>query len=188
MYLDCKGLVTTGVGNLIDPVGAAMGLPWIHIANLGQKANRAEIAAEWNKMKSDQTLARKGYQACGRIASLMLNDDGIDALVEKRLVANEKFLKVTFRDWDEWPADAQLAVLSMAWAMGAGFTHVFKHLTVACLAHNWSAAADPRMCNINSTGNPGVIPRNKADCALFASAADVVATGKDPSLIYGFVS
>ena len=27
MYLDVKGLVTTGVGNLIDSVGAAQALP-----------------------------------------------------------------------------------------------------------------------------------------------------------------
>src|SRR5580704_1499007 len=33
MYLDVKGLVTIGVGNLIDPLPAAVGLPFVHRAD-----------------------------------------------------------------------------------------------------------------------------------------------------------
>jgi GH24 family phage-related lysozyme (muramidase) len=36
MYLDVKGLVTVGIGNLVDPVGVAQALPF----RFGSGANR----------------------------------------------------------------------------------------------------------------------------------------------------
>src|SRR5207244_2818316 len=44
MYLDIKGLVKTGVGNLIDPVGLALKLPFVHKAD-GSPASEVEIRA-----------------------------------------------------------------------------------------------------------------------------------------------
>lgn len=44
MYLDVKNLVTTGMGNLIDPIGAASSLPWVHKSD-GSPASPEEIAA-----------------------------------------------------------------------------------------------------------------------------------------------
>jgi hypothetical protein len=51
---------------------------------------------------------------------LELSDDAIDSLIIDRLTKNESFLKRQpwFQDFDTWPADAQLGLLSMAWAMG----------------------------------------------------------------------
>jgi GH24 family phage-related lysozyme (muramidase) len=54
MYLDVKGLVTIGVGNLIDPMSLAVALPFRLKAKpgaVGRLATRAEIEAEWKLIK-----------------------------------------------------------------------------------------------------------------------------------------
>src|SRR5713226_1332348 len=58
MYLDIKGLVTVGVGNLVDPVGLAQALPFRFknkpgIASPGAPATADQIAAEWQKLKNN---------------------------------------------------------------------------------------------------------------------------------------
>lgn len=182
MYLDIKGLVTVGVGNLVDPVGAATSLPFTFknkpgAAKAGQAASSTEIAAEWKKLKDDQSLAKKGHRHCEPITDLELTDAAIDALIERRLTQNETFLKKHFKDFDTWPADAQMGVLSMAWAAGPGFYNTFKNFSAACLALDFDKAATE--CRLSETGNPGVIPRNRADKLLFENAAAVLAGEAD---------
>ena len=183
MYLDIKGLVTTGVGNLIDPVGAAMCLPFVHRSDMSL-ASPSEIAAEWSSIKHHVELAKQGHRSASKFCKLMLTDDSIDVLVRQKLLANEKYLRRRFAEWDEWSADAQLAVLSMAWAMGAGFTRVFKTFTKNCETQHWADAS--ANCSINSKGNPGVIPRNAADRALLLAAQSVKDNDEDPEPLYGF--
>ncbi len=180
MYLDVKGLVTIGVGNLIDPQSAALGLPFVHKAG-GATASRAEIAAEWSSIKANVSLATKGYRACEPLTTLALTDDAIDNLVVQRLVQNEGLLREAFSGWDSWPADAQLGVLSMAWAMGAGFPNSWPKFSGACKAGDFAAAA--LNCRMIEAGNPGVRPRNDADVKLFQNAATVVAGGLDLSAL-----
>ena len=50
MYLDVLGLVTTGMGNLIDPMSTALGLPWVD--ETGTQGSQNDIAAEWRAVKS----------------------------------------------------------------------------------------------------------------------------------------
>jgi GH24 family phage-related lysozyme (muramidase) len=182
MYLDVKGLVTVGVGNLIDPVSLAMSLPFIN-KNSKAKASGSEIAAEWKLLKSNTELAKKGHRACEALTNLRLTEEGIASLIESRLVANEKYLvEHFFREFDQWPADAQLAALSMAWALGAGFPKSWPRLTAAIVDGKWSAAA--LSCRMSEKGNPGVKPRNDANQVLLNNAANVVALGLEPSVLY----
>jgi GH24 family phage-related lysozyme (muramidase) len=182
MYLDVKGLVTIGVGNLIDPLPAAVGLPFVHRAD-ESPASRDEIAAEWTAIKSNTSLAQKGYLACKTVTRLGLTDASIDDLVRGRLDQDEVFLKQSFSGWDAWPADGQLGVLSMAWAMGAAFPATWPKFTAACKAGDWSGAA--ANCHMNEAGNPGVKPRNAANVILFNNAFNAGSSGSDvSSLIY----
>ncbi len=182
MYLDVKGLVTIGVGNLIDPLSAALGLPFVHRVD-GSPASRDEIGAEWTALKDNSSLAQKGHLACKPLTKLVLTDPAIDDLVRGRLDQNEVLLRQPFPDWDSWPADAQLGVLSMAWAMGAGFPAEWPKFTTACKARDWPGAS--ANCHISEVGNPGVKPRNDADVLLFNNANDVAKGGLDAStLIY----
>jgi GH24 family phage-related lysozyme (muramidase) len=170
MYLDVKTLVTVGMGNRVDPVEDALALPFIHKADQAP-VSKGEIRAEWQILKSRPQLAVRGYRAYEEITNLRLSDAAMDDLVYRKLEANEAILKGTFPDWHSWPADAQLGVLSMAWALGAGFTEHWPRFTAAADAQDWSTAAAE--CKISDVGNAGVKPRNLADAVLFGNAAAV---------------
>ena len=121
MYADRAELITIGLGCLIDPLPLALGLPFRDSA--GRVATRAEIQAEWLRLKA-MTLGRWHWrvQATRAGLKLRLDEATIDNLARTRLDAAEAYLRKTLPEWDEWPAEAQLATLSMAWAAGAGFT------------------------------------------------------------------
>jgi GH24 family phage-related lysozyme (muramidase) len=167
MYQDILGLVTVGLGCLIDPSPMAQGLPWVRISD-GKPATPNEIDAEWRKIKMAKGLAKQGHLAAKRIASLKLLDAGIDTLARGRLMKNDAYLAHVFPDFQQWPADAQLATHSMAWAMGAGFVWKFPYWTAAAKIQGWAACA--QRCLMRTTGNPGLVPRNHANVKLFKSA------------------
>jgi hypothetical protein len=180
MYLDVLGLVTVGVGNLVDPVALAQALPFRFknkpgITAPGSGATPNQIAAEWQTLKNDTSLATRGFTACEPITQLELTDDAIDSLILGRLSNNEGFLKRQqwFQDFDSWPADAQLGLLSMAWAMGPGGPGAFPNFRAACQKLDFNTAAAE--CKMNEAGNPGLVPRNQANFTLFSNAALVLA-------------
>jgi GH24 family phage-related lysozyme (muramidase) len=180
MYLDVKGLVTVGVGNLVDPVTEAQALPFRFknnpgIAAPGSTASPAQIAAEWQTLKSNTSLMTKGHTACEPITQLELSDDSIDSLILDRLSKNESFLKRQqwFQAFDTWPADAQLGLLSMAWAMGPAGPGTFPSFRAACQRMDFATAAAE--CKMNEAGNPGLVPRNQANFILFSNATIVIA-------------
>lgn len=180
MYLDIKGLVTTGMGNLIDPIGAALGLPWKRPD--GSLASQDEIRAAWNLVKSRIDLAPKYGTAFAGLTRLRLDKDGIEQLIARKLRENEAYLRRRFRGYDRWPADAQLGLHSMAWAMGPGFHFPAFDAAVNREPPDFLAAATAS--HMNETGNAGLIPRNRANVVLFTNAARVLESGADPSALY----
>ena len=182
MYLDIKGLVTVGIGNLIDPVSSASALPFVHNTD-NSPASQSEIQAEWTKVKNNAALAQQGYKAAAPpFTTLHLTDAAISQLVTNQLNAVQTTLKQTFTAFENWPADAQLGVLSMAWALGAGFASTWPLFKSACLSQNWSAAA--QNCQISTAGNAGVGPRNTADVLLFNNAQAVATQKLDYSVLH----
>jgi len=180
MYLDIKGLVTVAVGNLVDPVELAQALSFRFkdkpgIDAPGSPATPDQIAAEWQTLKNNPNLAREGFKACEPITELELSDDSIDSLILDRLTRNESFLKRQqwFQDFDTWPADAQLGLLSMAWAMGPAGPEGFPKFRAACQNLDFNGAAAE--CKMHEAGNPGLVPRNQANFTLFSNAAVVLA-------------
>lgn len=178
LYLDVKGLVTTAIGNLVDPVEGALSLPFLKTD--GTPASRDEIAADWTRVKQDTELAHLGYRAAASVAKLRLAPEGVDLAVARKLTEMDGHLATRFPDYAAWPADAQLATLSMSWACGPGFH--FPQLETALRAADFTAAA--ATCTINETGNPGVKPRNVANRALYLNAAGVVTRTLDLDQLY----
>ncbi len=167
MYLDILGLVSCGVGILIDPIELAVRLPWKK--QDGSPATEHEISEAWQRLKSRQELARRHVSHAFAVTGLLLSDEDIDTVVAKKLAQNAEFVRERhFPELATFPADAQLAIMSMAWAMGPGFPGKFPHFTKAVLSGNWAGAqAD---CTIREEGNPGVVPRNRANRICFANA------------------
>jgi GH24 family phage-related lysozyme (muramidase) len=164
LYLDVKGLVTTGLGCLVDPVGLALALPWERAD--GTPADGAEVVADWHRVKAlPPGLVFSRYVSS---AALYLSNEAIDDLARSRLQQDADRLAFCFFDLATYPAPAQRALLSMAWAMGPGFPVTWPHFSAAVRARNWALAS--ASCEIDSDGNPGVVPRNKANAALFLAA------------------
>lgn len=169
MYLDIKGLVTCGIGCLIDPMDAALPLPWLRKAD-GKPASQAEIMAEWQHMKAQTSLSHRGADEAGRVATLVLSDAMVDAIAQRKLESNHETLRRRFPDLNDWPTDAQVAIHLMAWAMGPGFPRTWPRFSSACDRRDWIGAAAE--AHIPDTGNAGLVPRNAEVRRLLLSAAN----------------
>jgi GH24 family phage-related lysozyme (muramidase) len=180
MYADVKNLVTTGMGNLIDPIGAALSLPWVN--SDGSPASQQQISDAWNAVKARSDLTQKGGKAYKSITTIRLTDEGIDQLIQRRLKSNESTLRSNYPGYDSWPADAQMAVLSMAWAMGPAFKFGTFKKQVNGDPPDFAAAATSS--HMNDAGNPGLVPRNAANKKLFENAAAVLKNKADPDKLY----
>lgn len=170
LYQDTKGLVTTSVGILCDSVQACQAMTWTR--RDGSTASPVEVAAEFHRVKAlPPALVWTRYQSP---VGLHLGPDELERVVLERLDADAVELARTFPAFASYPPPAQQALLSMAWAMGAGFPRTWPHLAASVRAEDWAACA--ANCEINAVGNPGVIPRSRAQQQLFLAAA-----GWDPT-------
>lgn len=180
LYLDTHvpPLVTTGLGNMVDPVDMALGLPWT-VGTNGPLATQAQIRSEWQQVKSAVYLSRRGAGAAEELTTLRLSDASIDDLCAEKLDEFETILKrhAAFAAMDDWPADAQLGLMSMAWAMGPDFGAKWPHFSAAAAVADFEAMSIG--CAMN--GSPPPAPRNAATKLAFFYAARVVSTGADPS-------
>lgn len=182
MYLDVAGFVTIGVGNKIDPINLALNLPFEYADQPGSQASQEDITAAWNTVKSRTDLRLSS--AFKEVTNLRLTQAAIRSLIDTRLRENENTLKKTLSEFDKFPADAQLGLLSMAWALGPLFINngIWPKFRAACLNQDWDTAAAE--CRMKSTNNPGIEPRNDADKTLFSNAARVQELGYAPEVLY----
>jgi hypothetical protein len=189
MYLDVKRLITTGIGNLIDPIDAAVRVRGWKID--GRPATEREVREDWMALRAENDrrirfgeipLHRQHWKFAARYTRVRLDDAGIAELVIGKLRNNAAHLRAKhFPQWDSWPADAQLAVLSMAWACGPDFPlpkpngSGFVNFAKYAKEQNWTSCV--AACRIKEEGNPGVVPRNAANRHCFMNAAFVKTLG-----------
>jgi hypothetical protein len=178
MYLDVKSLVSTGVGNLLDaddpdhfgsnpkPVPETFTLGWFDKTTL-VPAGQGEIEQEYRTVKFSGT-ALAPLPAKEAVTRLRIADQSIDDLVGSKLAGFEAALRAraAFAALESWPADGQLGLFSMAWAMGPLFR--FPKFESAAAQGLWLTMAHE--CTMSEAGNPGVIPRNVRDGLLFTLA------------------
>ncbi|KAB1984181.1 peptidoglycan-binding domain-containing protein [Streptomyces triticiradicis] len=191
MYLDQKGWVSTGIGNKLDETAQANSAPteaererslaearelrWL-VNGDGQEATADQVAADWDVVKGHLELAPQGHNAFRPLTSLHLDNDEIDRAVFAKLDQMESTLLSgpEFSDFADWPANAQLATLSMCWALGPTL-HGFPKFRLAVADHDWNTAAD--QCHF--TPDEGTIQiRNKLDRHHFLLAQVVADQGQ----------
>jgi len=167
---------------LIDPIENALALDW----RIGERqAELTEVRDDWRTVKA---IGKNNRTAASQAAltSIRLTDEAVDALLWRRLDANAYWLSArTFPDFATFPADAQLGILSVAWAVGCDFMHTKPPrplLIDAIRAHDWSAAKVH--ARLSEAGNPGVADRNRQQERCFDNAAIVAAHGLDPSILH----
>jgi GH24 family phage-related lysozyme (muramidase) len=179
MYLDVKGLVTIGIGNLIDPVDQALKLEF-GTKGGGSPVGSGEVIAEWNTVKARKDLVNQGSPAFNAITRLQLTDRGITTMVNSAAQAIETYITTNasaqkfYANFKNWPADAQLGFLGVAWG-GIPLPQFGWHkFPVACQNEDWDTAA--KECTITSAIAAG---RNEAHKLMFSNAAAVKSNG-DP--------
>src|SRR5262245_3042940 len=91
MYLDVKGLVTIGIGNLIDLVNQALKLEF-GTKGSGTPVGSSEVITEWNTVKARTDLMNKGSAAFDAITRLQLTDKGITTMVNSAAQAIETYI------------------------------------------------------------------------------------------------
>jgi peptidoglycan hydrolase-like protein with peptidoglycan-binding domain len=182
MYTDNKGYVTTGTGNLIDPIGSALGLAWKQPD--GSLASQQEIANAWNTVKAAWPAVQS--YASQSLTSLRLDSTGMAELIARQLKANHDVLRTQFPGYVNWPADGQLGIHSISWAWGSRFADVWDRMggwgTQFKAALNqpkpdFLKAADimTAASQHEETINSGIIPRDADQRVLFKNAADAQA-------------
>ncbi len=179
MYLDVKGLVTVGVGHLIDPVHMALKLEFGPKGG-GGPVSAAEVTAEWQKIKARKDIVNKGGEAFGAITSLVLTDKGIKKMVLDDANAIENYIKTNgsaqkfYADFNNWPADAQLGFMGVAWG-GIPIPQFGWHkFPEACRVADWDTAAiESKISSAIAAG------RNEAHKLMFMNAAAAKANGDD---------
>jgi GH24 family phage-related lysozyme (muramidase) len=203
LYIDSRGLVTAGVGNLLDATPRVP--PWAPALELfwrlpdGRVATDAEVVAQWRTLKSyavpERTVAewrnRHGdkplpLQLRGgatkemqSITTIRLSPAAVEALVRKRLFEMAGTIRAQFSTWDSWPADAQCGLLSVAWARGpSGFATAFPRMTAALRIRDWEGAA--RECELRG----GYEDRDAANRRCFLAAARCDREGLDPEIMH----
>lgn len=87
------------------------------------------------------------------------------------LDSNEPKLLKRYSSLGAWPADAQLALHLMAWAVGSGFSNPAFRAAVGQLVPDFRAAS--LTCAIPDRGHLGIISLNGFNRQLFANAAAV---------------
>jgi len=125
LYADIKGLVTTGIGNLADPIGLALAMPW---KIDGRTASQAEIATAWNAVKSAFNAASTPPKAdwYAHLTNIRLDDGYIRTLVTQTLKANDAMLARRTRATQTGPLmrSSRFIRWRTQWAWGAFFPAV----------------------------------------------------------------
>lgn len=188
LYQDVLGLVSVGVGILCDPMGLALRLPFVHLD--GTPATTTDIAAEWARIKNLGTgtheqgnpAARGGHLFAKRHTTLRLTEEGLRLTLEGKLHQNDVYLRGRFPAFEEWPADAQMAIHSLAWGCGPAFR--FPKLEAALKAKDFRTASGEVRMVANGVELNGLKPRNAANRALLINAAYVDKLSLNPDKLW----
>lgn len=194
-YTDAHGLITTGMGNLIDSVqpgqvlnqggggnvgagtGVPAGSPTPTAQALALPWQGGDISADWAALKAAwpgvSSVASKG------ITSARLPKEAVDQLVQGKMAGNEKDLVTHLPGYADAPADAQLAAHSMSWAMGTGFAQTWTNFRNAFANKDYVTAA-----NESNMKGVGIDMRNKANKLLLLNAANVTKKNLDKDRLY----
>ena len=140
MYLNTVGKVTVGVGNMLKKPSSAISLRFILEAT-GEKASDKSIEDEF-ELVSNQEAAHpaKFYK---EFTQLVLSDHEINQLLDMRLDKFESKLRMDFPKYDDYPEDAKLGLIDMAFNLGnKRLVKKFSTFTNAARKSDWLTCAN----------------------------------------------
>jgi len=139
MYLDTRGLVTVGVGEMLPDVARAQSLPFVDSS--GQPATPDAILADFKRVSD---LAPAHSPDFYRVpTSLVLPPDAIDTLLMNRVTDFDGQLSERFPAYASFPDPAKLGLLDMIYNLGAAkLFDTFHHFMSSVDNQDWLGAAD----------------------------------------------
>lgn len=193
MYCDSVGKVTTGMGNLLKPISMALELPW-KVRATGAKATPEQITEDYNTCLTyyAEVTARDASAAAPLYkerTKLYLTSDDVHALVDRRVKGFATACAVAFgvKEWNAFPADAQMVCLAISWAIGVAPRWPVRKkadLHAAVLAGDFKKAAT--LCSLPVTKKVQMREwKNKAFKFMFENA-DIAKQmgGASPTLMW----
>lgn len=160
MYKDSQKYVTVGIGHKVPNEQHAVALHHgiLPFSNNGKPATDQDVIIDYQKAKAQ-----------GR-GDLEVQGTDIDALFNRDInqKINELRATMAFPDFESYPESVKLALLDMAFNVGAtGLVTKFPNLTAAAKRRDWTTAA-------NESNRPQVQPpRNQATLDKFNAAAQI---------------
>ena len=163
MYLDTKGLVTVGVGQMIRTADAATRLSFVN-RETNEPATADEIRRDYATVKEQpKGNVARWYRT---FTLLDMPQAEIDALLARRLDEFVNGLRREIPAYDDAPDDAKLGLIDMAYNLGIrGVVEKFPTFTRKARAADWAGCA--KECHRRGIGDA----RNEEVEHLFESAA-----------------
>ena len=136
MYVDGRGLVTIGLGFMIEPVEVAVGLGlhnWYRLAGCSTPITRDTLAAEIAAVKSQDPSYQRQFG---------LRSEAMGPLCISEAHRREGFLVQLFPEFNTYPADAQMGIICVSWLRSsmAGMMNEFPAFVACCQARDFRGA------------------------------------------------
>lgn len=185
------GITFKGKGDRNGGLAMASALEWVYKTGhpkANQPCTPADITLDYDTVLANEDLGKKGsgfLDEWKKITNCRITLNGLKSAVRNRIVGNINYAKTARKDlkylgdFDSFPADAQLCVASLTWAMGNDFG--FKYFCEACRKKDWVWAA--RECTLSN--KESTIPRRSAQQQLMMHNAACTALGvADPDTLH----
>lgn len=175
MYLDCKGLVTVGLGHQIPDVGAALVMRFRKRKEGNKKSIEDAIRGDYFRVLNSG-MKCKDHELFEPITTVDLNPTEIEHLFDSdfdAFVEQLSGLSGPFPDFATYPESAQLGMLDLAYNTGAhGFYTGFPVLVEALRYRNWIEVAEQshREEEVEGKINDTIVQRNEVVRRLFLDA------------------
>jgi GH24 family phage-related lysozyme (muramidase) len=115
MYLDSRGYVTVGVGDMLPNVTSAQALAFVDSSS--QPASPAAILADFQRVAAmTSNLTANAYRTA---TALQLPTDAVTALLMARIRDFDQNLSAKFSGYSTFPDPAKLGLLDMIFNLGA---------------------------------------------------------------------
>lgn len=189
LYLDTKGLVTTGIGFLVDgPTEDFFTMGWK--SSDGSLSTRQELQAAYNAIKARQDLKNLGggSSVFAQLTSVRLGPPStpinqvtpeIERIFRSKVISFENSLRSQLPAFDTWPADAQVALMRHAWAAGPSLAN-WPHFKADLLQNPPNfvrAAIDGAIKNVD-------LRYNLDNAHLMQNASDAILVNADLDKVY----
>jgi len=138
MYLDTRGLVTVGVGEMLANSARAQSLGFVDSS--GQPATQNAILAEFNRVSALAPAKVPGFYRTP--SSPVLLHPSIDTLLMRHLTFFDGQLSARFAAYASFPDPAKLGLLDMIYNLGVtGLFHGFPHFMGCADRQDWLSAS-----------------------------------------------